>query len=141
MFIYKLAYDSAKREYCTSACWIHYTKRLFYLIKLCLNELCNGICIIKCSSDAYPIQNVLKQGNAFLPLLFNFDLEYAKISMGIRIEWNLSASDQYWTCYYTEQEQECNNKKHRSSIKLLFLKWTQKNPFLLFSLSDCRTRL
>jgi hypothetical protein len=27
--------------------------------------------------DAFPVQNVLKQGNALLPLLFNFALEYA----------------------------------------------------------------
>jgi hypothetical protein len=28
-------------------------------------------------SDEFPIQNVLKQGNTLLPLLFNFALEYA----------------------------------------------------------------
>jgi len=28
-------------------------------------------------SDAFPIQNSLKQGDAFSPLLFNFALEYA----------------------------------------------------------------
>jgi hypothetical protein len=28
-------------------------------------------------SDSFPIQNGLKQGNALLPLLFNFALEYA----------------------------------------------------------------
>jgi hypothetical protein len=44
--------------------------------------MCKGICIVKRSFDVFSIQNVLKQGNAFLPLLFNFDLEYAKISMG-----------------------------------------------------------
>jgi len=28
-------------------------------------------------SDTFPVQNVLKQGNALSPLLFNFALEYA----------------------------------------------------------------
>jgi hypothetical protein len=28
-------------------------------------------------SDNFPIQNCLKQGDALLPLLFNFALEYA----------------------------------------------------------------
>jgi hypothetical protein len=70
--------------------------------------MCNGICIVKWSFDAFSIQNVLKQGNAFLPLLF--DLKYAKISMGIRIEWNVSASDLCWSYYYTEQNRECNNR-------------------------------
>jgi len=47
-----------------------------------LNEMCNGIYMVKHSFDAYSIQNVLKQGNAFLPLLFNFALDYAMISNG-----------------------------------------------------------
>jgi hypothetical protein len=29
-----------------------------------------------CSNDNFAIQNGLKQGNALLPLLFNFALEY-----------------------------------------------------------------
>jgi hypothetical protein len=44
--------------------------------------MCNGIYIVKHSFDAFSIRNVLKQGNAFLPLLFNFDLAYVKIFMG-----------------------------------------------------------
>jgi hypothetical protein len=28
-------------------------------------------------SDVFPIENDLKQGDAFLPMLFNFALEYA----------------------------------------------------------------
>jgi hypothetical protein len=34
------------------------------------------ICISKHLSDKFPIQKGLKQGNALLPLLFNFVLEY-----------------------------------------------------------------
>jgi len=34
------------------------------------------ICIGKISSDAFRIQNNLKQGDALSPLLFNFVLEY-----------------------------------------------------------------
>jgi hypothetical protein len=34
-------------------------------------------------SDAFPIQNGLKPGDALLPLLFNFALEY-----NIRKDWN-----------------------------------------------------
>jgi hypothetical protein len=39
-------------------------------------------CIVKSTqgkhlSDNFPIQNSLKQGDALLPLLFNFPLEYA----------------------------------------------------------------
>jgi hypothetical protein len=33
--------------------------------------------IAKSTSDKFPIQNGLKQGDALLPLLFNFALEYA----------------------------------------------------------------
>jgi hypothetical protein len=35
------------------------------------------VCISKHLFDIFPIQNSLKQGDALLPLLFNFSLEYA----------------------------------------------------------------
>jgi sorting nexin-29 len=51
--------------------------KLVRLIKLCLNETYNKVCIGKHLSDSFPIQNGLKQGDALLPLLFNFASEYA----------------------------------------------------------------
>jgi hypothetical protein len=50
--------------------------KLVKLIKLCLNETFSEVHIGK-KSDALPIQNGLKQGDASSPLLFNLDLEYA----------------------------------------------------------------
>jgi hypothetical protein len=47
------------------------------LIKMCLNKICSEVHEGKHLSDAFPIQNGLKQGDALSPLLFNFDLEYA----------------------------------------------------------------
>jgi hypothetical protein len=44
---------------------------------MCLNETYSKFRVGKLPSDTYPIQNVLKQGDALLPLLFNFALEYA----------------------------------------------------------------
>jgi hypothetical protein len=44
---------------------------------MCLNKAYNKVCIGRNLSDAFPIQNGLKQGDALLPLLFNFALEYA----------------------------------------------------------------
>jgi hypothetical protein len=45
---------------------------------LCLNETYSKVRIGKQNlSDKFPIQNGLKQGDALLPLLFNFVLEYA----------------------------------------------------------------
>jgi retron-type reverse transcriptase len=44
---------------------------------MCLNETCSKVRIGKHFSDAFPIQNGLKQGDALSPLLFNFALEYA----------------------------------------------------------------
>jgi hypothetical protein len=44
---------------------------------MCLNETCSTVRISKYQSDKFPIQNGLKQGDAFSPLLFNFALEYA----------------------------------------------------------------
>jgi hypothetical protein len=48
---------------------------LVRLIILCLNETYNKVHISKHLSDAFPIQNGLKYGDALLPLLFNFALE------------------------------------------------------------------
>jgi hypothetical protein len=41
------------------------------LIRMCLNETYSNVCIGKNLSDAFPIQNGLKQGYALLPLLFS----------------------------------------------------------------------
>jgi hypothetical protein len=66
-----------------------------WLIKIFLNKTYNKFHIHKNLSDAFPIQNDMKQGDALLPLLFNFSLEYV-IKEGPRksgragIEWNTS---------------------------------------------------
>jgi hypothetical protein len=44
---------------------------------MCLNETYSKVHIGKHLSDSFPIQNDLKQGDALMPLLFNFALEYA----------------------------------------------------------------
>jgi hypothetical protein len=44
---------------------------------MCLYETYSKVRIGKYLSDTFPIQNDLKQGDALLPLLFNFALEYA----------------------------------------------------------------
>jgi len=52
-------------------------KKLVRLIKVCLAETYSRIRVGKNFSDIFPIRNVLKQGDALPPLLFNFALEYA----------------------------------------------------------------
>jgi hypothetical protein len=44
---------------------------------MCSNETYSKVCVGKLLSDKFPIQNGLKQGDALLPLHFNFALEYA----------------------------------------------------------------
>jgi len=51
--------------------------KLVRLIKMCLNETYRKVRVGKNLSDIFPIRNVLKQGDALSPLLFNFALEYA----------------------------------------------------------------
>jgi hypothetical protein len=50
--------------------------RAVRLTIMCFNETYNKVHIGKYISDNFPIQNGLKQGDALLPLLFNFALEY-----------------------------------------------------------------
>jgi hypothetical protein len=47
---------------------------LVQLIKKCLNEMYNEVCIGKYLSDNFFIQNGLKQGGALTPLLSSFAL-------------------------------------------------------------------
>jgi hypothetical protein len=49
--------------------------KLVRLIKMCLNKTYSKVHIGKHMSDDFPIQNGLNQGDALLPLLFNFALE------------------------------------------------------------------
>jgi hypothetical protein len=44
---------------------------------MCLNLTYSKVGVGKLSSDKFPIQNGLKQGDALSPLLFNFALKYA----------------------------------------------------------------
>jgi hypothetical protein len=69
------AYDSVRRE----VLYIEFgtPRKLGRLIKMCLNETYSKIRIGKHLSGAFPIKNGLKQGDALLPLFFNFALEYA----------------------------------------------------------------
>jgi hypothetical protein len=52
-------------------------RKLVGLIKMFLTETYSTVRIGKYQCDKFPIQNGLKQGDAFSPLLFNFALEYA----------------------------------------------------------------
>jgi len=51
--------------------------KLVRLIKMCLNETYNRVCVGKHLFDMFLIRNGLKRGDALLSLLFNFALEYA----------------------------------------------------------------
>ena len=51
--------------------------KLAILIKTCLNETCNRVQTGKYLSDMFPVKNGLKHGDALLPLLFYFAVEYA----------------------------------------------------------------
>jgi sorting nexin-29 len=75
---FKKAYDSVKREVLYNILLeFGVPKELVRLIKMCLNETYSKVRVGRLLSDKFPIQNGLKQGDALLPLLFNFALEYA----------------------------------------------------------------
>jgi len=51
--------------------------KLVRLIKMCLNKTYSEVCIDKHLSDAFPVHNGLRQGDACLSLLlYNFPLQY-----------------------------------------------------------------
>ena len=50
--------------------------KLVRLIKMCLTGRYSRVQVSKNLSDMFPTRNVLKQGDALSPLLFNFALEY-----------------------------------------------------------------
>jgi hypothetical protein len=66
--------------------------KLVRLNKICLNETYSKVRISTHFSDSFPMQNGLKQGDAFPPLLFNFGLEYAikkdqENQVGLKLSW------------------------------------------------------
>jgi hypothetical protein len=62
---FKKAYDSIKSEVLYSILLeFGVPKKLFRLIKMCLNETYSKVRIGKLLSDKFPIQNGLKQGDA-----------------------------------------------------------------------------
>jgi len=50
--------------------------KLVRLIKICMSEKYSRVRVGKNVPDMFPIRNVLKQGDALSPFLFNFALEY-----------------------------------------------------------------
>jgi len=75
---FKEAYDSVRRAVLYTIlveCGI--PAKLVRLIKMCLHDPYNNVWVGKYLFDMFPIKNGLKQGDALLPLLFTFALEYA----------------------------------------------------------------
>ena len=75
---FKKAYDSVRREVLyTILIEFGIPAKLVRLIKISLTETYSRVRVSKNVSDRFPIRNGLKQGDALLPMLFNFALEYA----------------------------------------------------------------
>jgi len=75
---FKKAYDLVRREVLYNIL-IEFgiPTKLVRVIKMCLNDTCSRVRVDKHLSDMFPIKNVLRQGDALSPLLFNFAINYA----------------------------------------------------------------
>jgi hypothetical protein len=74
---FKEAYDSDRRKVLYNILIdFGVPMKLIRLIKMCLNKMYGKVCIGKHLSDNFRIQKGQKVGNALLPLLFIFALEY-----------------------------------------------------------------
>ena len=75
---FREAYDSVRREVLHNILIdFGIPMKLIRLIKMCLTETYSRVRLSKNLSDTFPLRNVLKQGDALSPLLFNFALDYA----------------------------------------------------------------
>jgi len=75
---FKKACDSIRREVLYNILIeFGFPMKLLRLIKMCLTEMYDRVQVGKNLSDMLPMRNGLKQGDALLPFLFNFALEYA----------------------------------------------------------------
>jgi len=75
---FKKAYDSVRRENLYKII-IEFgiPRKLVRLMKMSLTKTYTRVRVGKNVSDRFPIRNGLKQGDALLPMLFNFALTYA----------------------------------------------------------------
>ena len=75
---FKKSYDSVMKEVLYKILIAFgILRKLVRLIKMSLTETYSRVRVGKNVSDKFPIRNVLKQGVATTPMLFNFALEYA----------------------------------------------------------------
>jgi len=73
---FKSAYDSVRREVLYNILdELRFSMKLLRLVKMCLDETYSTVQECKHLSNMFPIKNGLEQGDALLPLLFNFAFE------------------------------------------------------------------
>jgi hypothetical protein len=87
---FEKAHDSVQRKVVYNfVTELGISKVLVRLIKICLNKTYNKVCIDKSLSQAFLVQNGLKQGNALSSVLFNLLQNMpSRRSKKIKKDWN-----------------------------------------------------
>jgi len=90
--------------------------KLVRVIKMCLNETYSRVRVDEHMSDMFPIKNVLRQGDALVPLLCNFAINYAIRRVQVKQD-GLKLSGTHQLVVYADDVNILGRSVHTGTVK------------------------